>query len=120
MPLALLQYKSGRGLEDLAKALSTALPSIVAPALDVKENKRARVQPEHVEVWVANSHPHDRNIRDLAIIVWANEYPERLANLDERRQQIQQAVRIFLHENSAYSLSGSVWVLLQPGSYGEF
>lgn len=60
----------------------------------------------------------DVNTKDLEIIIWATLYPERLKNLDGRRAMIVEQVKMFLADYDR-NLSGFVWVLLQPASFGE-
>lgn len=118
MPLRLLTHKAGRVNSDMLGKLAQTLPSIVASALHVEENPDAHLSADHIAVRVQESGPFDVNVVDLSIIVWAHDYPERLANRDERRQKIVDEVHEFLADYDR-NLSGSVWLLLQPGSYGE-
>jgi hypothetical protein len=92
------------------------LPEIVARALHVKENPDAHLTANDIEVWVQESGRLDVNAKDIQIIIWANEHPERLADLEQRKDFIVQYVR-----DSFYSkiLTGYVWVLLQPAAFGE-
>jgi len=119
MPLVYIQYKVGRFAENLVEYLAGRMPEIVANALDAGQegNKEACLFPGDVEVWVRESGKLDVNTRDLEIIIWANSYPERLANLEQRKDRIIRDVREFLG-NYDRNLSGFVWVLLQPGAFG--
>lgn len=118
MPLVVIQHKAGRVLDDMLSKLSQAMPEIVASALDVEENKSARLTPNDVEVHVQESGKFDVNTKDLEIVIWANSYPERLKNLEQRKEAIIQGVRTFLADYDR-NLFGYVWVLLQPGAFGE-
>ena len=53
---------------------------------------------------------------DLQIVVFANEYPSRRANLDERCAELRERIRQALPDN----LHGFVWVLLSPAAFAEF
>lgn len=127
MPLVVVQYKSGRLKEDILQKLAEGLPKIVAKALHVEENPAAHLTPNDVEVWVRKSGKLDVNTKDLEIIIWAKSYPERLQNLEERKDAIVRSIRaafwgrqIIDRDLDLSSFSGGyVWVLLQPAAYGK-
>lgn len=121
MPLVVIQYKRAFLYKDSVHKLAKKLPEIVADALDAGQggNKEASLFPREVEVWVQESGALDVNTRDLEIIIWANSYPERLKNLEQRKNKIVRGVRKVLGTRNS-SLSGFVWVLLQPGAFGAF
>ena len=118
MPLVVVTHEVGRVPPDMLIKLARALPEIVAQALNVEENEHARLTVADIEVRVQESGPYDFNVKDLEIIIWANDYPERLVNLDERKETILKGVREFLRDFDR-NLSGFVWVLLQPTAFGE-
>lgn len=118
MPLVVMNCKKGRLLGDMIGNLANELPAIVARALHVEKNLKGHLTSEDIEVEVRESGPYDVNIKDLEITIWANDYPERLANLDKRREEILSGIREFLRDYDR-NLSGFVWVLLQPASFGE-
>jgi len=117
------------------KKLVKNLPSIVAKALSVPGTE-GELSPNDIEVKVesfglieeaegssgftridvSGDVLRDIHTKDIEIIIWANDYPERAKNLDQRREQIIKEVRKFIPPD----ITGFVWVLLQPGSYGEF
>lgn len=119
MPLVVIQYKVGYLNEDMVRGLAESMPKIVADALDAGwgGNKEAYLFPGDVEVWVQESGKLDVNTRDLEVIIWANSYPERMVNLEQRKDTIVRGVREVLG-NYDRNLSGYVWVLLQPGAFG--
>ena len=119
MPLTLIQHKTGRGLKELAENLAKALPDIVAPALtlDKRENLDGKVTSNDIIVWCVEGGQADVNTKDLEILIWAHDFPERKANLDERRDTILKGVRAFLADYDR-NVSGFVWILLQPTAYG--
>jgi len=119
MPLVMIQHKKGRVPKILLEGLAVGMPGIVAASLHVEENKDAHLTPDDVEVHVQESGESDVNTKDLEITIWANLYPERLENLGWRKENIVQFVRDFLTANDMQFLSGFVWVLLQPASFGE-
>lgn len=118
MPLVVINYKAGRLPEDLIRSLALEIPDIVASALSVEENPEARLGPEDIEVRVQESGKMDVNAKDLEIVIWANSYPERLLNFAERKDMILVDIRAFLADYDS-NPSGFVWVLIQPGAFGE-
>jgi hypothetical protein len=123
MPLALLQYKTNRGIKELAEKLAKALPDIIAPNLTLPEREQldGLVTPHDIVVWCVGGGKADVNTQDLEIIIWGHDSPERRANLEERKEAILKDVRRFLAEHADYdhALTGFVWVLLQPTAFGK-
>jgi len=103
--------------EEFIEKLAKKLPIIVAKALNVPGTK-GTLKPEEIEVKVESFGPLDVHTKNIEIIIWANDYPERRENLNERRKQIVAEIGKFF--SSTPEITGFVWVLLQPGSYGEF
>ncbi|MBI2003668.1 MAG: hypothetical protein HYS78_01690 [Parcubacteria group bacterium] len=120
MPLTLLQYKTDRGLKELAERLSKELPAIVAPVLTLSDRERldGQVTPEDIIVWCVEGSKADVNSKDLEIIIWAHDFPERKANLEERKDAIIKGIHQFLADWDR-NVTGFVWVLLQPTAFGE-
>lgn len=115
MPLVVLCKNPEVINEEIAKKIAQQLPMIVAEALDVPENPDGRLTKDDIEVWVQDASKLDVNSKDLSIIIWANNYPERMANLDERRAKVAKSVRQMKPTNA----TGFIWILLQPGSFEE-
>ncbi len=118
MPLVVMHCKKDRLLPDMIQKLSQELPEIVSRALHIDENPAGHLEPRHIEVRVTESGPYDVNISDVAVTIWANLYPERIANFDERREKILSGIRQFLRDYDR-NITGDVWVLLQEGSFGK-
>ena len=118
MPLVVVHYHPNIIPRDVILELANELPGIVADALNVRGNADAHLDSSDVEVQVRAFGEYDVNTRSLEIIVWANLYLERQANLEERKDNILNAVRDFL-EDYNLNVSGFVWVLLQPAAFGE-
>ena len=120
MPLVVLQYKTDRGLRELAEKLAQELPSIVASNLTLSKHERhdGQVASDDIMVWCRESSKADQNGKDLEIIVWAHDFPERKANLEERKDAIIKGVHGFLADYDR-NVSGAVWVLLAPTAFGE-
>lgn len=120
MPLVLLQYKSDRGLNQLVEKLAQKLPSIVAPNLTLPEHERldGQVLPDDIIVRCVGGNKADVNTKDIEIIIWAHDFPERKANLECRKDAIVLGVQRFLSDYDR-NVSGFVWILLQPTAFGE-
>lgn len=116
MPLALIQHKNGRGLTEIAEKLAQELPTSVAWALSTSGD--GKLNPDDIEVWVTEGSPADVNTKDLEIIIWAHDYPERKADLENRKDSILTDVRKFLADYDR-NVTGFVWVLLQPTAFGR-
>jgi hypothetical protein len=117
MPLIKMLYRPPVGDVSI-EVLTRELPRIVAEALDC-QNPDGRLVSADMEIEVGRMSEGMRSQFDLHIVVEANEYPERLANLDERRGQIVAAIR-GLYGGVEYLLpQGFVWVRLCPGSFAQ-
>ena len=114
MPLVLIT-RGPRVTDEELQPLLESVCQIVAEGLTVPGTE-GELNADEIEVAVTEAGPLDQNMKDIAIIVWANVYPERLENFDDRRSQI--AGRMMARLPGKYS--GSLWVLLQPGSYQEW
>jgi len=126
MPLVVLKYNPNlkAGAVFLSE-LTNKLTEAVSRALDVPERADARLTKSDIEVWVQEFGSNDISTRDLEIVVWAHQYPERLVNLEERKEQILRELRAFIMKNEDLAKhktipSGFVWVLLQPTAFGTF
>jgi len=76
--------------------------------------------PADIEVFVTPSQRLDFNTKDVEIMIWAHNYPERFQNLEERKDKIITGVRRVLREEAnLVKITGWVWVLLQPTAFGR-
>ena len=120
MPFVSLQYRN-----PITKAndlmLSKRLPGIVARALSDSEDK---LDPSDVEVEVRKIEKDDISHFDLHIVVQANEHEERMKNLNERRNQIVDELKVIIEAGKGpladRKFRGFVWLRLCPGSFLEF
>ncbi|TSC60268.1 MAG: hypothetical protein LiPW15_146 [Parcubacteria group bacterium LiPW_15] len=117
MPLVTIHHKFGVPQEDIIWSLAKELPEIVAEALNVKGKPEAHLDPGDVEVRISRLGEHDVNTRDVEIIVTANFYLERMANLEEREEMILNAVRDFFADYD-FNVSGYVWIDLKLAAFG--
>jgi len=111
MPLILIKRQLSVTDQDLKPLLNVIRP-IVAQELTIPGTD-GELNPDEIEVEVRHVGCLDQNSLAIAITIVANEYPERLRNLEERRQLIGQRLRKWLPSG----IHGSLWVLLQPGSF---
>jgi hypothetical protein len=120
MPLVIVNYKPNRGLVVLMESFSEILPAIVAANLTLSDHERhdGQVAPEDIMIWCREAKRIDANGKDFEIVIFAHEYVERKANLEERKDAIIHSVREYLLDNN-WGVKGSVWVLLAPTAYGE-
>ncbi|MDR3546981.1 MAG: hypothetical protein P4M11_01665 [Candidatus Pacebacteria bacterium] len=123
MPLVILEYQMfPRVPRFLINGLAKELPSIVAAALNVDTVIEAHLQPSDIKVKVEQFIGDAPNTKELEVTVWANHFPERQVNLDERRDAIIEGIKVFFtrgHLGFQIEFTLSVWVLLAPASYGE-
>ena len=110
MPLATIRYKQVGLVSDVSQLIE-ALPEILAEHLTSEE---APLDPEEIEVEVKQVGQADKFNYDLNIYVCANEYPDRLASLDQRRQSIEGAIAAIIKKGITFS----VWIQLLRGSFG--
>ncbi|MEW6617375.1 MAG: hypothetical protein AB1333_03065 [Patescibacteria group bacterium] len=121
MPLVLVQYKQLAFLEEVVEKLSKALPKIVAPNLNLSEYERLAggVLPEDIIVRCTKGGKMDTNEKDIGIIIFAHDFPERKENLEERKDAIIKGIHEFLATNYERNVSGFVWILLAPSAFGQ-
>ena len=117
MPLVVVARNPKVISDRLLSVITKNLPSIVASALDC-DDEGGSLTSRDVEVWVQDFGPNDINTKDLEIVVWANQYPQRLRHLNARRADIVSEIRS-IRGAARSNFTGFVWVLLQPASFGE-
>ena len=121
MPLVHLYYHPHRDGWELAQNLAAALPKIIAPHLTIPTRDRhdGQVTPEDIIVRPSAGSSIDANTLDIEIVILAHDFPERRANLEERKENIIKGIRAFLGEISHPLTTGSVWILLMPTAFGR-
>ena len=87
---------------------------LVARELDTPEEPDGRLTTEDIEVQIKEGHYLDLDTLPLQIIVFANDFPARRANLHERRKRIASELRGIIP-----NLKGNcfIWILLCPASF---
>jgi len=115
MPLIVVN-RGSKVSDGLFRDLIDALPELVASALTC-ENPDGKLTAADVELWSRQRDDvHDRGFKDLQIVVFANDYPERRVNLDERQKMLKDSIRELLPSG----VHGWLWVRLAPSSFAEF
>lgn len=121
MPLVLMRYRQDKVPIHLIEELAKTAPGFVAWALHCESREEAHLMPQDVEVWPEPYPPMAQNTRDVALVVLANGYEERRADLAKRRRYIETRVQRVIMSKYGLGLTCSVWVLPVDGaSYGEF
>ena len=120
MPVVLMRTEINNGMCFIHRDLARKLPEIVGAALDVK--------PEDVivqdKVWRRGISDEDNyNARGCEIYVLMHAFPDRVANLQERTDQIQKDVSKFIDGHKGRRLQdkidGFVWVLPVPSAFAK-
>ncbi len=115
MPLVVVNRNPKILTDELLKPLVASLPESVANTLTCND-LGGDLTAKDIEVWVQDFGPYDINTKDVEIIIWANLYPERQKTLKLRKNLLRALVKDMLPKK----IRGFVWILLQPGSFGEF
>ena len=114
MPLIIVN-RSSEVEDHVYIRLKNNLQKIVADALTC-ENPDGNLTGADIELWSRKKdYFDDLGFESLQIIVFANDYPERRINLEERREKIQKRIKALLPSH----LTGWVWILLAEGSFGK-
>ena len=117
MPLVLtkLPFGSNLGTRQYGEIIKS-LPRI--DAYNLTAPPEGTLTPDEVEVWdIPNN---TRNIagvfkKDVEIIVFAHDYPDRKVNLEERKTRIINELSAMIPANITFS----VWILVMPTAWGE-
>jgi len=123
MPLVTVRYDPHVVDPRLIPGLGNVLCCAVSSALTVPGNPDAHLAPEDVEIKFEEIGRLDKHCLPLGIHIVANDYPERSANRDLRREKIQNAVSEFLMETMLpVPDKGSrfIWLCLVKGSFSFF
>lgn len=121
MPLVNVTYNPNAILEQHLKPLGNCLRLKVAWALTC-EDEGGSLTPDDIEVRFHAVGPHDINASDLMIEVFANDFPSRRRNIQDRAEAIAEAVREFHNRggglrSSDFGGKNFVWVLLAPAGF---
>ncbi len=119
MPVVMVQYRFG--LDQVVARLAKALPEIVAPNLTIEGRPLddGSITPAEIIVRCNKGSEMDVNGKELEIIILAHDFPERKANLEERKDAIIEGVRKFFKEEDFRGVAGFVWIFLVPTAFGR-
>lgn len=116
MPFVRVRHDPRRPLPDLEKIVKD-LPEVVADALGC-DDPEGSLSAHDIEVAVEEFGPMDiSGDYDVQIMVEANDYPSRKANLKERTQQIADAFAKDMNVEPGTTFY--VWVRLSPAAFIE-
>ena len=120
MPLIYVRRDEKIIRDDMIRALVSALPEIIADALTVP-NSDGVLTRDDIEIRVSGIGPFDVSTKDLEVIIFAGDYPERKADLDQRKEKIIEGIKSLSSPGGMIeTISGFVWIVLSPNSFGEF
>ena len=110
MPVILLKYKPSRIPAKSMKKLMSVLPAIVSDALDVPEDPNMRLRAKDIQIWVLPENQFDVNLKPLQMLIPIHAYPQRVKNLEERKDRIVIHVRSHLVALGS-DMIGFIWIL---------
>jgi len=116
MPLIHIYRKASIVSDAEITRITAKLAEIVAQALDIPELQEGKLTAGDIEIIVHDQTYLSVSNAPLCIIIHANDYPERRANLKERTRQIVSRLEITRKSTT----HGFVWVQLIPSSFIEF
>ena len=114
MPLVLVWAKDDID-ERVTLELSNNLPKDVADALSC-DDPDGKLTADDVEVRFFNINPYDKSLNDIDVVIFANLYPDRQKNFEERKNAIANAIKEILPPGNTVS----IWVLVAPGAFSQF
>lgn len=119
MPYGVL-IASSPELFQVACHIAKELPDFVAPALSLEDRDlhNGKITPKEIMIIPVLGNTAV-NGKDLELIVIAHDFPERLANAEERKDEILNGIRLLTCQNICDS-SVAVCLILTHMSYGEF
>lgn len=115
MPLAIVTYKR-RTDRKLIKGLARSVRMMTAEALNT-DSESGRLTTGDVEVEFKKRGRYDTDRRNLSILIFAHDVPERRANLADRQKTLQKTL-MDIHPQLSH-MDFSVWILLALGAFGE-
>ncbi len=117
MPLIQIRRNIYTIRKSVLEAVVNNLPDVAAFALTCAEG--GVLTAKDIMIEVSEVSPHDRNMKDISLLVWAHDYHERrgekLMTLNGIRERISHELIRHLPNDASWS----VWVLLAATSYGS-
>lgn len=120
MPLVMVKRNTNKMPDTIYVHITRYLREWTAEALSVPGTD-GELTPQDVEIWDSYRGVLDRGEADLQVVIFADKYPERVADLDKRQGWISRKLATFLKGSGVEGVRGFVWILLQePTSFGKF
>lgn len=127
MPVVEVKFRPSRNSHQMAEGgavfslLQRSLAGIIAEGLNIPQSQDGLLNAKDVEVGFRFAGEYDTGSKNMEIVVWANNYPERAANLQsERVPKMRQQIRALLDGAGYKHLTVSLYVHLGIGGYDEF
>jgi hypothetical protein len=121
VPIAILKYKAGIGLEPFVTKLCEKLPQSIAIWLSVStiKGEEGYLEPEDIIIEPIASSPQSVHARDIEIYIVSHQYADRLKDLELRNLHIwTDALTSFVGHTQR--VEGFVWTLLAPSAFRNF
>ena len=120
MPLVIVTRDPNTMNDAQALKLGPDLATIVAEALNAPNDEGGALTAKDIEVRFRDIGPLDLNASPLEIEVFANDYPSRKANLEDRVDRICRELRIHpsVPTCAIDDKGGFVWVFLGAAAFG--
>lgn len=115
MPLVRIAINPRKVFPGWVGKLCEVLAVTVSDALSTNDGGTLRPEDVMIEVSQVEHDLFSRNLKDCGVMIYAHDYPERRANLDERRRKIALEVVKYLPAGASWF----VWVWLGTTSYGS-
>jgi hypothetical protein len=99
MPLVYIHHRTDGEYPKIAAKLARLLPAVVAANLSMHEDQSQdwfEVDPKTVRTMLMPASPHDVNPFDIGIIIWAHNFPARIATGMRRESRIRESVKGFV------------------------
>lgn len=114
MPQVFLKYNIEKVSKETVITLVKVLPKLVAGCLTTApENPEGSLSADDIEVDTKSFGEFDIHTKDIEIIVWANSYPERLKNKEERCSYLDRFIKEYLPAET----TNWTWILLAEGAF---
>ncbi len=102
------------------------LPEVIAETLSTGHGTKGELKPDEIGVFVRSFGRYDIHHYDIEVLILANDYPERLNNLNDRAKDLAERASLAITMTAMQSLGpnvtikGFVWPFLGKGAFQEF
>ena len=104
MPLVYIHHRSDGRYPKIAAGLAQTLPGTVALNLSMdagQSEEVVSVNPKTIRTMLMPANPQDVNPFDIGIVIWAHNFPGRVATARLREESIRSAVKSYVAGNAA-------------------